>query len=252
MINELLSDKNIQEAMVHVLSRRNIKDHTGLMLANLPEYWQINGKLISEIIRTGCYLPMDVKLFFRSKKNGKTRKIAAIPHVDMLLHRMLYQTIAPIILPILADCCYAYMPNRSVPDAVSQIINWVEGGKIYCARMDIRDFFDSISLDQICSMLAGTIDDSAILQLLKALLYARIIQENQNPVIPTRGLLQGSPMSPILSNFFLSRFDAHWKNCAYIRYADDIMFFAEKESIVAELRRQAQEMVKQKRRSRKV
>jgi retron-type reverse transcriptase len=94
----------------------------------------------------------------------------------------------------------------------------------YLLRIDLKDFFPSISFKDVVRLLAENVESiHPRLDRDDILLAARI---------SCRGaaLSIGAPSSPLLSNAVLFRFDDTWrKNCAalgviYTRYADDLYF----------------------------
>lgn len=151
--------------------------------------------------------------------------MANIPHIDMLLARMLYQVLAPRINRLMADSCYAFISGRSIPQMIEKITGWLENGKIYCAHLDIASFFDMIPFHPLQKRIEEIVDEPEIRDMIKSFLYAERAYDEQEPVIPKEGLLQGSPLSPILSNLYLLQFDKLWQKQAYVRYSDDIFCF---------------------------
>ncbi|MDA4847608.1 reverse transcriptase domain-containing protein [Hoeflea poritis] len=113
------------------------------------------------------------------------------------------------------------LPRSSISNAA------VHKGQKYVASIDIRDFFGSIPRDGIWSVFTGvkkiglTEDSVKILQNICCLPYRRNTE---------RGIPQGAPTSPALTNLYLRPFDEDMAQLAgeldlkYSRYADDITF----------------------------
>ncbi len=231
MIERILSPENADLALTHMMEKKNTVDITGLELYKLPEYWAINGDFYRDIILKDCYRCERIVLYHHPKPNGKLRTLAQMAHVDMLLNRMVFQILQPLVTQFLSSSCYAFVPGRSIEQIMKKAVAWTEGGYVWCAHLDIRDFFDRIPLDAVWSMVKKLVDDSHTEALLKAMLFAERAYGDQKPVKPSFGLLQGNPTSPMLSNLYLAEFDRQWEEIRYLRFADDIYaFFDNQES----------------------
>ena len=227
LLERAFDDENVQAALVHLLEKRNSTDGTGLELYKLPEFWKINGDFYRQICLNGQYMPEPVSFFEIPKKSGAGRRIARYAHVDLLIARMLHQVIEPVIRPSLEESCCAFVPGRSIADAVRRAADWTEAGAKHCAKLDIADFFDNVVLNKLFDELRLVLPEPGLLRVLSALLLARGEGEAQAPV---KGVLQGGPLSPLMSNVYLRRFDRRWAARKYLRYADDMYCFAETEA----------------------
>jgi len=103
-------------------------------------------------------------------------------------------------------------------------------GKRWVACFDVKDFFPSIKHKNLCFNHKNT----ETVERLKKHFYD--FGDYKGLRLP-----QGAPMSPLLSNIYLHRYDwtmawiAHRFNCDYTRYADDIVFSGESRASVGAL-----------------
>lgn len=107
----------------------------------------------------------------------------------------------------------AYVPGKSLKDNV-----YAHVGQKIILKLDIKNFFQSITFDQLYSVLPNTIFPPSV----KVLLLKLCTYEDYLP--------QGAPTSPYLSNLVMKNFDDYIgeyclkQNIHYTRYSDDLTF----------------------------
>ena len=92
--------------------------------------------------------------------------------------------------------------------------------------ISISEFFDRIGRDRLIARLGRTIPDKRILRLIGMTLRSGILANGL--VSPsTEGAVQGSPLSPLLSNIVLDELDKELerRGLAFCRFADDCNIF---------------------------
>ncbi|MBP3381611.1 MAG: retron St85 family RNA-directed DNA polymerase [Clostridia bacterium] len=150
------------------------------------------------------------------KKNGGVRVLYApnplLKRVQFLILRLFLDG-----MPI-SRFATAYCKGKSLRDNASP-----HTGHTYLLKMDITDFFDSITFPQI----VGTAFPKDMYPShIRAMLTALCCRNEQLP--------QGAPTSPAISNLVMRRFDdvlGEWcekHDIAYTRYCDDLTFSANK------------------------
>ena len=86
--------------------------------------------------------------------------------------------------------------------------------------------FDRVNHDRLIYLLSGHIGDKRILRLIGMILRSGVMVKGE--VLPTQeGTVQGSPLSPLLSNVVLDELDKELerRNLEFCRYADDCNIF---------------------------
>ena len=92
-------------------------------------------------------------------------------------------------------------------------------------KVDIHHFFDSILWDKLSTILRNRIAENDVLELIREECQAPSVDREGNLVKKTVGIYQGSSISPILSNIYLSEFD-QWvsgQDVFYVRFSDDML-----------------------------
>lgn len=111
--------------------------------------------------------------------------------------------------------------------------------KKWVLKTDISSFFDNINRSDLINLLDKKLKKFSFLPFIKQVISCEVEvknEENQkilerNGVIKGKGLRQGMPLSPILANFILQRFDCAMKRRSIdiVRYMDDIAVFCDSE-----------------------
>ena len=175
----------------------------------LADFLRIKRKNLFSLVRI-CdtkYKTVTIK-----KKNGKTRVLHA-PHEELknVQRRILNGYLEK--LPV-SPYATAYVMKRSLKDNASPHV-----GKRYLLKLDITDFFGSISFQQVYGAAFHTGYFPKQIGVMLCTLCCR------NDVLP-----QGAPTSPTLSNLVMRNFDDNigwWckqRGIAYTRYCDDMTF----------------------------
>lgn len=104
----------------------------------------------------------------------------------------------------------------------------VQSGKECVVDIDLLKFFDRVNHDRLIYLLSGHIIDKRILRLIGMILRSGVMVQGE--VLPTQeGIVQGSPLSPLLSNVVLDELDKELerRNLEFCRYADDCNILSE-------------------------
>lgn len=92
--------------------------------------------------------------------------------------------------------------------------------------MDISAFFDHIPHEELLRILSRQIRENDVLEVVKAILKAKVLDENTGDLSENQiGIYQGPSCAPLLSNIYLMDYDREMekRSSFYIRYSDDIL-----------------------------
>jgi group II intron reverse transcriptase/maturase len=132
----------------------------------------------------------------------------------------------PIFEPTFSAHSYGFRPGRSQHQAVEAAREIVAGGKPYVVDLDLAQFFDRIHHDRLIARVGSQIPDTRILRLIGLTLRSGVMANGlKSPT--TEGTVQGSPLSPLLSNIVLDELDQELerRGLAFCRFADDCNIF---------------------------
>ncbi|MFC5431468.1 reverse transcriptase domain-containing protein [Paraburkholderia denitrificans] len=104
----------------------------------------------------------------------------------------------------------------------------------YYIRTDIKDFFTQVPKDALLAIVTKHTDDPQFDELLKTAIQVELANiaelKDYKELFPlsSRGVAQGSCLSPLLCNLLLHDIDVHLNSgdCMSVRYIDDLIIFA--------------------------
>ena len=147
-----------------------------------------------------------------------------------------------------APNCYAFRRGMNARDAVFRINNAIAEQKMWAYKLDIHDYFNSISINILLPMLEEMMaDDPLLFRFFKEMLLNDCAVYNGETVRESHGVMAGTPTSPFLANVYLKEVDKyfHEAGIVYARYSDDIIMFAPDLKTLQEYKRLMEEFLKQ-------
>jgi RNA-directed DNA polymerase len=198
-------------------------------------------------LQSGSYRPGAVRRFEIAKPNqpGKTRPIAILNLEDRVVHMALKIVLEPMIEALLGPRSFGFRPNRNRFDQLQAVRRLVIGNPDqYGAALsaDISSCFDELDHGLILDDLRALVADAGLIKLF-ILLLEQVGSGREGWLRKRRvGVLQGSPLSPLLANWNLARFDRAWRQkygdrAPLFRYADDLLILARNQAEAARLGR---------------
>ena len=147
--------------------------------------------------------------------------------VDRLLQQAVSQVLTPIYEPTFSDSSFGFRPNRSAQDAILRARGYMEEGYRYAVDIDLSKFFDTLNQDFLMTVVRQTVRDRRLADLIKRFIKAGAVLPDGLRVATDEGTPQGGPLSPLLANIYLDRFDKlmESRGLRFCRYADDIVVF---------------------------
>lgn len=143
-----------------------------------------------------------------------------------MIQQSIVKKLSPIYEEIFSDCSYGFRPNRDCHVAMMQVLEYLNQGFELVIDLDIEKYFDTVNHDKLILILREKVNDSYTLHLIRKFLQAGVM-DNGLVSSTTIGVPQGGPLSPILSNIYLDKFDKELeqRRLRFVRYADGCSIF---------------------------
>jgi group II intron reverse transcriptase/maturase/CRISPR-associated endonuclease Cas1 len=188
---------------------------------------------LAKRLQENSYIPGPSAQFAIPKHDGTSRIIHVQNITDRIVQRSITDVLTPAIEAVLSSLAFAYRKNRNRRGALRAVRHAFAEGYTHGIKTDIDSFFDSVNLVSLHEMLMGLIPYEPLVGRIFSSL-PMVDPEHQ------KGLPQGSPLSPLLSNLYLQRFDREiaQQNLRLIRYADDCVVLAREDMPEDKIREQ--------------
>lgn len=230
LMEEILSEENLQMAIRKVKQNKGAPGIDKMSVQEVEQWFeQYQEEIISKIMNKQ-YRPMPVKRVYIPKPNGKQRALGIPTVVDRVIQQAMSQVLNKIYEPIFSEHSFGYRPRRSAHMAMEEVLQYLNEGYEWIVDLDIEKFFDTVNQDKLISILRENVNDATTLHLIRAYLRAGVL-DNGLIKNTTVGTSQGGPISVILSNIYLDKFDKELesRNLRFVRYADDSIIFVKSE-----------------------
>lgn len=234
-LEAILGNKGSQTAGMDGINRQKLEKETAR--------YQFIKDLQAEL-KAKTYQPQPVRRQWIPKANGKLRPLGIPTLGDRVVQMALKMLMEPIWESDFLDCSNGFRPGRRTMDCirVCQSRITTQNKYLWVIEGDIKGCFDNVQHPILLKLIQRRIKDQAIIELIKGMLTAGVIEQGHYQPTPT-GTPQGGVLSPLLTNIYLHEFDRWWwenygkltlyqkakrrkagiGNCILTRYADDFV-----------------------------
>lgn len=223
LMDRVLERENLKEAWRRVKSNDGAPGVDRMPLAKFPGFVKEHWPRVRERIEAGTYVPLPVRRKGIPKPDGGVRNLGIPAVVDRVLQQAISQILTPIFDPTFSERSYGFRPGRSAHQAVRRACQDVKEGYAIAVDLDLLKFFDEVNHDVLMDRVARRVKDKVLLNLIGRYLRAGVDVGERNIQPTEKGVPQGGPLSPLLSNIVLDDLDKELERRGhrFCRYADD-------------------------------
>ena len=197
------------------------------------------GKLQKEL-KDKTYYPKPLRRVWIPKANGKAKRPLSIACIkDRVVQQAMLLILNPIFEVDFLSEQYGFRPKVDAKMAIRRVYYHITNfRRTEIIGADLKEYFTTIPHGGLMKCITRRIADKFMLQVIKRCLIAPVIEIKGERVLQStvakdthRGIPQGSPISPLLSNCYFRRFVLAWKQFGYeerlnariVNYADDFV-----------------------------
>lgn len=226
MIKQLTSRKNLNDAYWQVYRNKGAAGVDRLSVMELQAHLQTHSKRYVQQIERESYQVSPILGVEIPKSNGKKRLLGIPTVVDRIFQQALHQVLQPVFEPDFQQHSYGFRPKRNAHQAIAKSLENINSGYRHIVDIDLKSFFDEVEHYILMELIYKKIKCKATLKLLRSFLRAPILIDGKLHK-RNKGVPQGSPLSPLLSNILLNELDKELEKRGhrYVRYADDFSIY---------------------------
>ncbi len=226
LLERVVEHGNLKRAYQQVRANKGSSGIDGMSVNELRDWFgehlnELQEQLLSEQYQVGAVRKVEIP-----KPNGGKRMLGIPTVKDRFIQQAIHQELNRYYEPYFSPHSYGFRPGRSAWQAIERASLYIAEGKEWVVDIDLEKFFDKINHDRLMQRLSKGIGDKRLLRLINQYLKTGIMTGG---IMEQRiaGTLQGSPLSPLLSNIVLDELDKELerRGLSFCRYADDCNIF---------------------------
>jgi RNA-directed DNA polymerase len=237
----ILEKIGTEENLLHAwgkMDKTNKSSHglSGESIEKFQDNLQDKIASISKKLIAGKYSFSKNRAVLITKSNGKFRPLQVPEISDRLVLKAIAIELEEQLKHVIKKSegiSFAYQKKLGIKDAFTKIVSLYKDGFKYALEADLINFFGEVSKDDLIqNQIFPKLKDNSLNGLISSALNQEIGGlEKFNPEQKSyfenlnNGIPQGNPLSPLLSNIYLSPFDLFMKAQGFqvVRYADDFV-----------------------------
>ncbi|MEO1487750.1 MAG: group II intron reverse transcriptase/maturase [Bacteroidota bacterium] len=247
MIAKVLTARNLTNARMKVQANKGSAGIDGMQTSELTGFIRTHRLDICTQIISHSYKAQAIKGVEIPKAHGKTRLLGVPTVVDRWLQQAMSQQLAIHFELDFEGESYGFRPKKNLQQAVLKSQEYINDGFQDIVDIDLQAFFDEVQHYRLLQLIYNKVKCRTTLWLIRKWLRAPI-HKNGRLYKRRKGLPQGSPLSPLLSNILLDQLDKYLKEkgCRFIRYADDFSIYTRSKAEAKEIGNQVYLFLKDK------
>lgn len=226
VLEQVLRKENLSKAFKHVLANKGSAGVDDIGTDQLKDHLNSNWPKMRSALEQGSYHPQAILGVCIPKRNGGERLLGIPTSTDRMLQQAIHQVLSPLFETGFSQHSYGFRPGKSARQAILQAQAYINQGNRYIVDIDLKSFFDEVNHDYLMNLIKHKVKDPLLLRLIWRYLRSPM-QINGMMKKRRKGVPQGGPLSPLLSNIVLNELDKELekRGLNYVRYADDFSIF---------------------------
>ena len=231
MITRVVQPFNLQKALEHVIANKGSAGVDGVSIRELRKVFSEKKLQLIEAIKQGNYQVEPILGIEIPKGNGKTRLLGVPTTTERVLQQAVAQNLAPLFEPEFSNYSYGFRPHKNARQAVGQTREYIHSGLNHIVDIDLKNFFDEVDHCLLLNLVYRKVKCKTTMRLIRNWLRVPI-QIKGKLQKRRKGVPQGSPLSPLLSNILLNELDKEMtrRKLKFVRYADDFSIYSKSEN----------------------
>jgi RNA-directed DNA polymerase len=227
MIEKVLKRRNLYRAYQQVVRNKGSAGVDGMPVSDLASCLEENRDKVLTSILNHTYVPQPIKGVEIPKGKGKTRLLGVPTVADRWLQQAVSQQLMTKFEFDFEPFSYGFRPNKNIHKAVNQSLKHINDGYQDIVDIDLAGYFDEVDHAILLDLIYQKVKCPTTLRLIRKWLRAPILIDGKLHK-RRKGVPQGSPLSPLLSNIMLDVLDKELskRGYRYVRYADDFSIYA--------------------------
>jgi group II intron reverse transcriptase/maturase len=227
MIEQVLAATNLYKAERQVVRNKGAFGIDGMSYRKLSEYIRENRSELLVSISNNSYLPQVILGVTIPKEKGSSRLLGIPTVVDRWLQQAVSQQLMTKFEYDFEPFSYGFRPEKNIQKAVLQAQSYINCGYQDIVDIDLKGFFDQVDHSILLQLIYNKMKCRITLRLIRKWLRAPVSIDGKLHK-RRKGIPQGSPLSPLLSNIILDVLDKEIQKqgLRYVRYADDFSIYA--------------------------
>jgi group II intron reverse transcriptase/maturase len=223
--------KRLTDALLKVASNKGAPGPDGQTIEALADQWPTVLPRLRADLLAGTYQPGGIRRVLIPKAGGGQRGLGIPDVIDRIVQEAVRQVLEPLWEPTFHPSNHGFRPGRSCHTAIAEAKTHVEDGYEWCVDLDLEKFFDLVCHQRLTARLAERVGDRRLLGLIGRMLKAKVVLPDGVQIASERGVPQGGPLSPLLSNVVLDELDRELdrRGHRFVRYADDAKVYVRSE-----------------------
>lgn len=221
----------MQHALKQVVKNKGSSGVDGMEVSELIAYAKTHRDEIALALYKGKCLAQPILGITIPKSNGKTRLLGVPTVQDRWLQQCVSQVLSNRFEGEFTKYSYGFRAGKNAHQAIQQAHHYIEAGYQHIVDIDLQNFFDEVDHCLLLQLLYRKVKCKTTLHLIRKWLRAPILIKGKL-IKRRKGVPQGSPLSPLLSNILLHELDKELEKqgLKYVRYADDFSIYTKSKS----------------------